>query len=238
MPYTLAQAQTLVRQRADMSTTAALSFVSDAELTDYINDSQNEFFDLLVSLYEPAVLAATVQIATVANNHAIALPTGTHRIVRVGAVFDNISVPFRTFTLADAVTSELSAAWSREAPPRYAVTMATPVATLVPSIIFRPVPSAVYTVFLTYVAQPTRLAVPADTLGGFVGTFGDEYIITDACLKCLRKENNPDVALWEAAKGRLIERITSQAAPVDEANPAEMVDVRKRARWRRPDRWY
>jgi len=73
---TLAQLRTAIRQRADMVNS---TFISDAELNSYINQSYFELYDLLVQKYGDNYYVATpVQFDCDGSSQQYALPNGTN----------------------------------------------------------------------------------------------------------------------------------------------------------------
>jgi hypothetical protein len=82
------------------------------------------------------------------------------------------------------------------------------------ALIIHPVPDKAYEILVQYIPEPPDLAsagAPYDTLPAISGLSGwDEYVVVDAAMKCLEKEESPTGHL-QTRKLQLIERIRHHA---------------------------
>lgn len=215
---TLLELRNATRQRADMVTS---QFVTDAELTSYINQSYFELYDLLVSKFgDNYYVAPPYSFQTDGTNYQYALPTTPlmYKLLGVDLQLANTAdsyVTIRPFEFIDR--------------NRYAVPNFQSFYGLTnlryrlngDYIWFTPIPRAGQTIRLWYVPRMTTLALDTDTADGISGW--TEYIITDAAMKCMQKEES-DVSVLMAQKQMLIKRIEAMAEARDAGSPAKVSD--------------
>ena len=222
---TLAQLRTAVRQRADQVNSA---FISDSELNSYINQSYFELYDLLVQKYgDNYYVADPVQITTDGDAQQYALPNGTnfdgadpfYKLLGVDLQLANQNdsfVTIRPFNFSDR---------NRYAVPNfqsfYGVTNLR-YRLNGDNIWFTPIPASGQVIQIWYVPRMTTLASDSDTADGISGW--TEYIIVDAAIKCMAKEES-DPSVFMAQKQALILRIEAAAENRDAANPATVADT-------------
>lgn len=214
---TLTQLIDAVRQRADMVNS---QFCTDTELTSYINQSYFELYDLIVSRYGDNYYVQTPYIFTtdgVAFQYA--LPADFYKLLGLDLALANSQDSFVTihpFTFQDR---------NRYAVPNfqsfYGVT----------NLRYRlngnnlwltPVPAANQIMRMWYIPRLIPLAAPSDTADGISGW--TEYIIVDAAMKALNKEES-DVSVLVADKAGLIARIEAAAENRDAGAPPKVADV-------------
>lgn len=215
---TLAELRTATRQRADMVNS---QFVSDAELNSYINQSYFELYDLLVSKYgDNYYVAPPYTFQTDGTNYQYALPTSPLMYKLLGVDLQLANTPdsfvtIRPFEMIDR---------NRYAVPnfqsfygltnlRYRINGN--------NIWFTPIPAANQTIRLWYIPRMTTLTADTDTVDGISGW--TEYIICDAAMKCMQKEES-DVSVLMAEKQMLIKRIEAMAESRDVGSPAKVSD--------------
>jgi hypothetical protein len=75
-----------------------------------------------------------------------------------------------------------------------------------------------------YIPSYTTLALDADTVDGVNGW--EEYIIVDACIKCLEKEES-DTSVFERQKAKLEQRIEEMASNRDLDQPERITDIQQ-----------
>lgn len=221
---TLEQLRDAVRQRSDMVNS---NFISDAELNSYINQSYFELYDLLVQKYgDNYYVADPLQFECDGESQQYPLPNGTnydgaapfYKLLGVDLQLANQNdsfVTIRPFNFSDR---------NRYAVPNfqsfYGVT----------NLRYRlngdnlwltPIPAAGQTIQVWYVPRLETLTNDSDTCDGISGW--TEYIIVDACIKCLTKEES-DPSVFMAQKEALIRRIESAGENRDAANPATVAD--------------
>lgn len=213
---TLAELRTASRQRADMVNS---QFVSDSELNSYINQSYFELYDILIQKYGDNYFVATpYTFVTDGQNNFFSLPSDFYKLLGVDLALSNTLdsfVTIRPFNFGDR---------NRYAIPNfqsfYGVT----------NLRYRlngnklwltPIPGANQTIKVWYIPKLTTLASDTDTVDGISGW--TEYIIIDAAIKMLQKEES-DVTVLMAQKVAMLDRIKNAAENRDAAFPATVVD--------------
>ena len=78
------------------------------------------------------------------------------------------------------------------------------------------------TINILYVPVPARLVNDSDTFDGYGGW--EEFVIVDAAMKCLEKEES-DISALAARKARLEQRIERMAPNRDSFMPSRRIDV-------------
>lgn len=229
------------QQRADRVNS---NFVTKAEWGSYINQSMFELYDMLVTLYQDQYIAPPVTFyATGGNQFQYPLPDGAT------SFFDqngNAFVPpsFYKLTGVDLGTNTASNGWvtvpkfnfiDRNAffYPNTSSTLYgvfnTRYRLVGNKIEFIPTPSGQQPFRLWYVPRLQMLLQDTDitavSISGWI-----EYVITDAAIKCLQKEES-DVSVLAAQKMELIKRINDSAANRDAGQADTISDVRGNAEW-------
>lgn len=201
---TLLQLRDRAKQESD---NVGQSFLSDPEWTTNINNSYGELYSLLVQAYGTDYFVATpVSITTDGINQLFALATDFFKLLGVEV---RISSPAQWVSLKPFAFADRNRI----------------------SLFNSAIPSAGQTVRYWYVPRLTPLVVDADTTVDAVTINGwDEYIIVDAALKALGKEESNTSDLVRRKK-ELTDRLEAEVANRDAGNPARIVDVLgKRAR--------
>lgn len=224
---TLGQLMTAVRQRADMTTagyTPSLTgtdfFVSEPELISYINQSYFELYDLIVAAYGTNYYVATpYQFTTDGTTDQIALPTDFYKLLGIDLSLaggtqgswltvrafefndrNRYSVPnFQSFYGVTNLRYRLNGAY----------------------LWLTPLPSAGQVMRIWYIPTLTTLDALASTANGISGW--TEYIIVDAAIKCLQKEES-DTSVLLAQKQALMKRIEAMADNRDAGPPPKVID--------------
>lgn len=213
----LSDLRTAVRQRADMVNS---QFVTDAELTSYINQSYFELYDLLIQKYgsDYYVKTPAATITTDGTNMLFDLPTDFYKLLGVDLALSTTQDSFvtvRPFNFSDR---------NRYAVPNfqsfYGVTnLRYRLASN--KLWLTPIPRSGQTLRVWYIPRMTTLSADADLADGISGW--TEYIICDAAIKCLQKEES-DVSVLGAEKAALINRIEAAASNRDAGQPATVSD--------------
>jgi hypothetical protein len=212
----LSDLRTAVRQRADI---VGSQFVTDSELTSYINQSYLELYDLLVQKYgDDYFVASPYTITTDGINDTFTLPTDFQKFLGLDLALSTSQdsyVTIRRFEFQDR---------NRYAVPNfqsfYGVTNLR-YRLRGNSLWLTPIPSSGQTLRLFYVPQLTLLSADSDlasNLGGWL-----EYVIVDAAIKCMQKEES-DISALMAQKQALIVRIEAAAENRDAGNPPRVAD--------------
>jgi hypothetical protein len=201
---TLASLRTQVRQRADMENT---TFVTDAELTTYINSAIQELYDTLVYKMED-YYTISGNIVTDGVTDTYNLPSDFYKLIGVDYLFAGNIQPMEKFNFQDRHRYKYNAQLLR-----YRI--------LKNSIVFKPLPSA-QTITIWYAPSFTALVADGDTFDGINGW--EDIVITDCAIKCLLKEES-DVSILLAEKAGLMERIEKVANNRDMGRPETVADV-------------
>ena len=220
---TLLELRTAVRQRADR---VGSQFVTDSELNSYINQSYFELYDLLVEKYGDNYYVATPYVITTdGTSLQYNLPSDFYKLLGCDLALSNTLDSFvtvRPFNFADR---------NKYAVPNfqsfYGVT----------NLRYRingdklwltPIASGGQQIRLWYVPKMTTLANDTDTVEGVSGW--TEYIIVDACIKVLAKEES-DVSVFVNQKAALMQRIISAAEERDASSPPTVADTQYSDFW-------
>jgi hypothetical protein len=216
----LSDLRTAARQRADMENS---QFISDDELNSYINLSAAELYDLIVGSYEEYYLKS-YNVAVSPNTDTYPLPSDFYKLKGVDLVVDPAgnAVTLKPFIFAERNAYLFTPTWNIVglAYLRYHIQGG--------NIRFVPVPSSYETIKLWYTPTLKLLVNDTDKFDGIDGW--EEYIITDAAIKMLQKEeSDPSVLL--AQKAALIQRINGMAPNRDASAPERVSDCTKVLPW-------
>lgn len=214
---TLTELKNAVRQRSDMENS---QFVKDAELTSYINQSYFELYDLLVQKYgDNYFVASPYNFTTDGTNDEYTLPTDFYKLLGVDLALSNSTdswVTIKPFNFAER---------NRYAVPNfqsfYGITNLR-YRLMGNKLKFTPIPQANQQMRIWYVPRMNTLVNNTDTVDGISGW--TEYIIIDAAIKCLQKEES-DTTVLMAQKIGIIERIENAAENRDAGFPRTVADV-------------
>lgn len=220
---TLAQVRTLCKQESDMENT---TFISDSEWNTYINQSYFELYDLLVQKYGDDYYANTVSFTTDGTSELYALPNGTnyssapafYKLLGVDRALSNssdsyVNVPRFNMSARNNYSAPNIQSFHGVTNLRYRLNGN--------NLWLNPVAQAGQTIRIWYVPRLTTLSGDADTVDGISGW--NEYIVVDAAMKALAKEES-DVSVMMARKLGLIQRIEAAAENRDAANPMTVSD--------------
>lgn len=210
---TAAQIREQALRRADMATS---SFVTAAEVDQYVLDSAGELVDLILENCDVehfAVLSSP--IATIAGTPEYALPSDFYRLLGVDLSYQGDLHPLRRLTFRERRFSPSDRDWGHPSGVRYSL--------LNREIAFNPVPKSEHTFFVWYVPLPVSITnMAANPFQSFTGW--DEYIIVDVAAKCLEKEESDSTAL-RARKLALAERIATAARKIDSSDMDTIADT-------------
>lgn len=214
MSKTLLQLRAEVRQRADMQST---QFVTDAELTTSINGSYGELYDLLVSKFEDYYTKSSSATLTGSQNQ-IPLPIDFYKLRGLDAAgssgSDWCTVPRYAFSERNSYGQVGSRILSGQSQLSYNV--------LGGVINLLPETQATGTYRVWYVPRFVPLVIDADVMGDVLDF--SEYVVIDAAIKCLVKEES-DISAMMGAKAMLIGRVNTMAAQRDATGMGRVGDV-------------
>lgn len=199
------------QQRADRVNS---SFVTLTEWNYYINQSYFELYDLLITVYEDYYIAPRLTFTTDGSSSLYALPNGSnyskapafYKLYGVDLGLSNNTNAFVTLKKFDFISRnryvypQLTSSFLGVFNMQYRV--------IGSNIDFIPVPSANQTIGLWYFPRLNVLLSDSDVMDGISGW--SEYVIVDAAIKALRKEES-DTSELQGEKQMLKQRIEESA---------------------------
>lgn len=228
------------QQRADRVNS---HFVTLPEWNQYINQSLFELYDLLITVYEDYFLAPPVQFVADGHTYIYPLPDGvlTFKDNNLNPV---VAAPFYKLYGVDLGLNNANNAWvtvnkfnfidrNQFTYPNTASTIYgvfnLRYRVLGNNIEFIPTPSGGQPLRLQYIPRMPMLLQDTDTtITGVSGWI--EYVITDAAIKALQKEES-DVQVLMAQKQALLVRIQDSAMNRDVGQADTISDVRQNGYW-------
>jgi hypothetical protein len=224
---TLSQIRLLAKQRADLVNS---KFVTDNEWDYYINQSYFELYDILVQKFGNEYYVAEPVIFTTNGQDRYALPDGINY---------NGAQPHYKLLGVDLNISAGNQAWltlkkyefiSRN---RYVYPQITTnllgvggmrYRIVANDLTFIPTPSAGQTIRMWYIPRMVQLLQETDQVDGVSGW--TEYIVIDAAIKALVKEES-DTSALTLAKQLMLDRIESAAENRDAGEPEVISQTRR-----------
>ena len=210
----LASLRESARQRADQVNSG---FVTDAELTNYINLSLTELYDLLVDAYgEDYYTKNPPELITTTGLDNYPLPLDFYKLQGVDLQID--SVTFRTlrpFMMAERNRYRLNGGWGEQT-NMYKINGNR--------IYFLPLPPAGKVFRLWYVPVCPTLVNGTDEFDFINGW--EEYVIIDAAIKMMIKEESSIQELL-IQKNAMTQRLIKMKKDRDIGSPLRIVDVRR-----------
>lgn len=200
---------TYVRQRADIEES---NFITDEEIIGYLNRSYQKLYDILVKTYEDYYIEDTT-ITLEADTSSYPLPDNFYKCLGVDLhVSSSQKVTLKPFNFGERNKFQSGYISPCEF-YQYKVQGG--------NIKFIPTPTSGGTVTLWYVpvAETLTSASTIDSVNGY-----DEFVIVDAAIKCLQKEESDTTAL-QLEKQEAISRIQSSASNRDAGEPKTVTDV-------------
>ncbi len=223
MAVTLASLRDQARQRADMQNSG---FVSDSELNVYLNNSAWELSDIVVSRFEDQFikvdsvtgLPPTYTISNTATNW-FTLPSDFYKLRGVDRQQDSSSDNW--FTLRKWNFAERNTFVSRGLRTAYGMISAS-YRVVGNQVQILPQSDSTGTYRLWYVPKMTDMTALID-LDSTIEMWS-EYVVVDAAIKCLMKEES-DTSMLMAVKQGLKQRIEAMATNRDAGEPERIADV-------------
>lgn len=202
------------QDRADM---VGNTLVSIPIWNKYINKSKDALYDLLVSAYgADYYVADPLDIQLISNQERYLLPTDYYKTIKVEYVVD----PYNRFPLR-----RFSPSSSNKASRLYPMSSARFNYTyreMGNYLYFYPIPIGASTIKLWYIPLATNLVADVDELQGFNGF--EEYIIIDAAMKAMRKEET-DTSDHERDLARITKRLEEMAEIRNLGEAHKILDV-------------
>jgi hypothetical protein len=237
---TLLNVRTAAQQRADMVNS---QYLTNAEWNANIQASQQELYGLLVQKFGDDYFVAGTpdnwyQFSTNGTSNSYALPDGTNAYLLKDGV--TIAPAFFKLLGVDLQVQGATNGWltlkrfpfterNRFTFPnvqlgygRRDMLMYRPIGNM---LWLTPIPSGGQTIRIFYVP---RLSVPTQDTDVIDGVNGwEEYLVIDAAIKALQKEES-DVSVLAAQKAAIIARLEAEAENRDAGSPERVADVRGR----------
>lgn len=214
----LGQIRLMAQQRADRVNS---NFVTMPEWNTYINQSYFELYDLLVTLYEDYYVKEPLLLTTDGIEQQVTLPSDFYKLLGVDLGLTNNTNAWVTLKKFDFISRnryvfpQLTTTYLGVFNLRYRLVGNT--------IMFIPLPSAGQYIRIWYIPKLTQLLQDTDIADGISGW--TEYVIVDAAIKALQKEE-ADVTVLMAQKQALLNRIENSGMNRDAGQPDSVSDVR------------
>jgi uncharacterized protein YdcH (DUF465 family) len=198
------------------------NFITDSELTGYINNSISELHDLLIQTYDGDYYVNDVEFTTSSAQSSYNLSTvitddNFYKLRGVDAKINgsdwNTLQPF-TFNERNRAQNSISGVYSGINNVKYRLVGNT--------IRFTPIPDNNIQIRLWYIPVAVTLVNDSDTLTD-LNNFS-EYVIVDAAIKMLQKEES-DVTVLMAQKANLKRRIEEAAGNRDAGQGESISDI-------------
>lgn len=209
---TLLTLKTQVKEAANMENS---QFVSDAELGRFIDMSYAELYDLLVGVYENYYTKDPVTVSLTSGN-SISLPSDFYKLVGIDAQFGSSWYPIKPFEMADR------GRWVNANKLAYTGIINIAYKIIGGKIVFYPENGCQGKYRYWYIPTRTVLSADGTTIDGVNGW--QQYIVVDAAIKCLQKEES-EVSHLTAEKAALKDRIKSMAPKRDAGAPRKIADT-------------
>lgn len=227
---TLGNVRLQAQQRCDLVNS---TFVTTQEWNTYIDQSYRELYDLLTQKFGDDYFVATPYTYTTSSQQLYPLPSDFYKLLGVEVAL-NASDPNSWVTLRkfEFVQRNL---WNF--PNVYTFYGITNLRYRLNgnNLYIVPIPSSGQTIRIWYIPRPNQLINDTDTLDMVSGW--EEYIIIDACIKAMIKEET-DPSAYMAQKQAVISRIENAAENRDVGEPETVSDSKRRnLAWSDDDGW-
>jgi hypothetical protein len=223
-PVSLATLLTRTRQRANLEGTAG-GFLPDAELTDLVNGSIADWYDLVRgSTWGGQWYRQSWTFSTLPNVSAYALPVNCASIISIDGMLAPSLTPISCVRYQEEQRNWFKLlqifGWFVNQAVWYQIQG--------PNVNFAPVPQSAFTITINYVpTAPVLAQFQNDKLDSINGW--DEWIVLDAAVKCLVKDGQLDM-IQELKAQREAQRMRiAAAAPQRDLNQSE--GVHETGRW-------
>ena len=214
---TLAQLRTRVRERANMENS---TFVSDSELSRYINYSINDLRDKMIIKTGEEYFADIETYALIDGTEEYNLPSDFYKVISCQMLGDNtLYFPMKRFEYAEQ-NEYARPLYSKVADIRYRIRGDKLILNPSTNIQGR-------TIRLIYVPILPELAQDTDTLTGFNGW--DEYVVLLSAIKCLQKEEQ-DVSDLKQELMVMDARMDKMMDNRDHSGPSRVYDSSRMSR--------
>lgn len=212
--YTEADLRTRARRRADMENS---TFVTDAEIQDYLNSSISELHDFMVKSYEDYFVseqAYTIPLAASGAN----LPDDFYKALGVDYNSGGITSTLRAYSFTERnIYNTPFAVIDRLAQPMYKIEGN--------KLKIIPENSQSGTITLFYVPVATQFSSTVTEIENVIPGY-EEYLVVAAAIRMLMKEES-DYRALENERQQISSRIIRAITPRDASGSHGIRDVRK-----------
>lgn|SRR6478609_994120 len=223
---TLLQLRTEVRQRADME---GDSHVTDAEITRFVNQSCARLHAMMVD-YDEAYFMCRATLTTVAGTALYAVSkidgveTGFYKLLHVAANINGWQRSLDRWTPEKRTLYENASTWGVQAlPVSYRLSIQSNNASAGGvGLFFSPTPDGAYVITVDYV--PSFVDLVADGDNYWSGDGWEEWVVLDAAIKCLTKEESSTTDLVNE-RDRVLLDIQAQMRTPDLDHPGTVRDT-------------
>lgn len=175
---TLLELRTECRQRTEME---GSTFIADAELTRYLNQSIAKLYGKLVRAYGEQYFRSVSVVSTGAGSDTVALPTTFFKLLGVDVTIGGIVQSLEPLDWSRrAEYANVGAVWASGYPIVYAIQPA--------KLQLYPTPNGVYSLSMHYIPHAVVLVSDSETLDGYSGW--EHYVVLDTCIAMLAKEES------------------------------------------------
>ncbi len=212
--YTESDLRTRARRRADMENS---TFVTDAEIQDYLNSSISELHDYMVKSYEDYFVSEQTYNAPLATGGAN-LPDDFYKALGVDYESGGITSTLKAYSFTERnVYNTPYAVIDRLAEPMYKIEGT--------KIKLIPGNSQSGTITLHYVPLATQFSSTVTEIENVIPGY-EEYVVVATAIRMLMKEES-DVSALERERQQLASRIIRAISPRDVSGSFAIRDVRK-----------
>jgi len=212
--FTESSLRTRARRRADMENS---SFVSDAEIQDYLNSSISELHDFMVKSFEDYFVSEQTYNVPIATG-GVNLPDDFYKALGVDYESGGITSTLKAYSFTERnVYNSPYAVIDRLAEPMYKVEGS--------KIKLVPTNSQSGTITLYYVPLPTQFSTTVTEIETIIPGY-EEYVVVATAIRMLMKEES-DVSVLERERQQLSSRIIRALSPRDVSGSFAIRDVRK-----------
>jgi hypothetical protein len=214
----LAQIRLLAQQKADRENS---NFVTLPEWNAYINQSAFELYDLLTTTFEDYYVASPYIFTSDGSTQLYDLPSDFYKLMGVDcglALGNNGWITLKKFNFIQRnryIFPQISSTFLGVYNLQYRL--------VGNKIEFIPTPSSGQYLRVWYIPRMTQLLADTDILDGVSGW--TEYVVVDAAIKALQKEES-DTSVLMAQKMALLKRIEETAMNRDVGQPDTISNVR------------
>lgn len=212
--FTEADLRTRARRRADMENS---SFVTDAEIQDYLNSSIAELHDFMVKSYEDYFVSEQVYNVPLATG-GVSLPDDFYKALGVDYSSGGVTSTLRAFSFSERnIYNTPVAVIDRLAQPMYKIEGS--------KLKLIPTNSQTGSITLYYVPLPTQFSTTVTEIETVIPGY-EEFIVVATAIRMLMKEES-DIGPLAAERQLLENRIIRALAPRDASGSFAIRDIRK-----------